>query len=258
LDELEAGSRPQEKLAALSALKAAEAQAARAQVEYDRLIKLREKDQAADLEFQIAKFALDAAKAEAGRADANYKLVEEGPRKETIEQARAALAEAQQRLDMAVNGPRVETIDQARARVGQAQAALRAARTRLGYASLASPMSGVVLSKNVEPGEYVAPGTPIVTVADLTHIWLRAYINETDLEKVKLGQKVRVTTDALPRREYVGRVAFISSQAEFTPKTVQTAQERVKLVYRIKIDIENPKQELKPGMPADAEILIGE
>ena len=100
------------------------------------------------------------------------------------------------------------------------------------------------------------PGTPVITVGDLKKVWLRGYINETDLGRVKVGQKVRVTTDTYPDRIYRGLISFIASQAEFTPKNVQTKKERVKLVYRIKVDIPNPNLELKPGMPADAKILL--
>jgi HlyD family secretion protein len=118
-------------------------------------------------------------------------------------------------------------------------------------------MSGVVLSKNIEPGEYVAPGTPVVTVGDLVHVWLRAYIPETEQRRVKVGQKADVTIDNNPGKIFLGRVSFIAQEAEFTPKNVQTEKERVKLVFRIKIDITNPEMELKPGMPADAVIEAG-
>ena len=128
----------------------------------------------------------------------------------------------------------------------------------MSYATVVSPLTGVVLSKNIEPGEYVAPGTAVVTVGDLVNVWLRAYIDETDLGRVKVGQRAWVTTDTYPGKIYEGRVSFISSEAEFTPKNVQTQKERVKLVYRIKIDITNPNMELKPGMPADAVIEAGE
>jgi HlyD family secretion protein len=97
----------------------------------------------------------------------------------------------------------------------------------------------------------VAPGTAVVTVGDLVHVWLRAYIEEPFHERIRY-KKVKVTTDS--GNVYEGRVGFISEQAEFTPKNVQTQKERIKLVYRIKIDITNPKMELKPGMPADATI----
>jgi len=95
-------------------------------------------------------------------------------------------------------------------------------------------------------------------VGELDNVWVRAYINETDLGRVKVGQKARVTTDTWPGKAYEGTVTFIASEAEFTPKNVQTQKERVKLVYRVKITIPNPKMELKPGMPADTEILINQ
>ncbi|MGD0518004.1 MAG: efflux RND transporter periplasmic adaptor subunit, partial [Thermoguttaceae bacterium] len=203
----------------------------------------------------------DAAKAASNVAAQRYReavehlaLVKEGSRKQQIEGARAALNQAKAQYDLVKAGPRKETIDQARAKVKQAEAALRLAETQLSFATLAMPMSGVVLSKNIESGEYVAPGTPVVTVGDLVNVWLRAYIPETDLGPVKVGQKAKVTTDTYPGKDYEGRVSFIAQQAEFTPKNVQTEKERVKLVYRIKIDITNPNMELKPGMPADAVI----
>ena len=115
-------------------------------------------------------------------------------------------------------------------------------------------MSGIVIAKHAEPGEYLAPGTPVVTLGDLSKPWLRAYIDETDLGRVQLGGEAAVTTDSYPKKVYPGRISFISSEAEFTPKNVQTEKERVKLVYRVKIELANPDQELKPGMPADAEL----
>ncbi len=230
LAELLAGSRPQEIAVARAAVESAKALLTDAENNFQRIRKLLDRKLVAQQEF-------DSAEART--------LV-----------ARSRLKEAEERLKLAEEGPRKETIEQARARVAQAKAALALAQTRLGYATLYSPLSGVVLSKNIEPGEYVVPGTPIVTVGDLINVWLRAYINETDLGRVKLGQKVRVTTDTWPDKIYTGALSFISSEAEFTPKNVQTQRERVKLVYRVKIDIKNTKLELKPGMPGDATILL--
>ena len=110
--------------------------------------------------------------------------------------------------------------------------------------------------KSADVGEVLAAGTTVVTIGDIEHPWLRGYINETDLGKVKLRTKAKVTTDSYPGKVYPGRVSFIASEAEFTPKQIQTQQERVKLVYRIKIEIENPQHELKSNMPADAEIVL--
>jgi len=150
----------------------------------------------------------------------------------------------------------VASRDMAEARVKEAEAGLALAKTRFDYATLKAPVNGVVLSKHIEAGEYVVPGTPVVTIGDLQNAWLRAYINETDLGRVKVGQQVDITTDTYPGKTYPGRVSFVASEAEFTPRAVQTQKERVKLVYRIKVDVPNDAMELKPGMPADADIVL--
>ncbi|MFZ5832695.1 MAG: HlyD family secretion protein [Planctomycetota bacterium] len=256
LRELEAGSREQQISAARAAVSAAEVEKARLEAELRRAAQLLETRAVAKEQFDRAKAAYEVALERLGEAKANLSLAEEGTREQQIDQARAALAKATAQYDLVMAGPRKEAIEQAAARVEQAKAAVQLAETKLGYATLFSPLSGVVISKSIEPGEYVSPGTPVVTVGDLVNVWLRAYINETDLGRVKLGQKVDVTTDTYPDKVYQGRVSFISPQAEFTPKNVQTEKERVKLVYRIKIDIANPGLELKPGMPADAVILL--
>ena len=257
LEEMLAGSRSQEVEAARAAVTRARAEAERTKLDNERYERLFKKEVVSAQQSDAARTAYEAASARLREAEEQFKLVEEGPRQEQIEQARAALAQAEEHYAEVKRGPRRETIEQARARAEQARQANAVAETRLGYANLVSPMSGVVLSENVEAGEYVNAGTPVVTVGDLQNVWLRAYINETDLARVKVGQRVRVTTDTFLDKVYEGRVSFISSQAEFTPKTVQTEKERVKLVYRVKVDIANPNMELKPGMPADAEILTG-
>jgi len=230
LDELEAGARLEEIEEVSAQLEVARAEARRAENERARQKELFENNATSAREFEAA----DAA-------------------------ARAALArveEGQARLTLLKKGPRKERIAAARARLEQGRQAVALAETRLNDATLASPLSGVVLAKGIEDGEYVVPGTPVITVGDLEHVWLRSYLNETDLGRVTIGQSVEVRTDTYPGRTYTGRLSFISSQAEFTPKNVQTTKERVKLVYRIKVDLANPDQSLKPGMPADAEIAI--
>jgi membrane fusion protein YbhG len=113
-----------------------------------------------------------------------------------------------------------------------------------------------VLVKSAEAGEVLAAGTTIATIGDLEHPWLRAYVGETDLGRVKLGQPVKLSTDSYPGKVYMGTISFISSEAEFTPKQIQTKEERVKLVYRIKVDVNNSSHELKNNMPVDAEIVL--
>jgi HlyD family secretion protein len=135
-----------------------------------------------------------------------------------------------------------------------AEAAASLARTRLNETTLLAPTAGIVLSKNIEPGEQVAPGTPVVTIGRLEDVWIRGYVPESDLPRIKLGQKARVTVDGLKGRIFEGRLDFIAQEAEFTPKNVQTEKERVRLVYRVKVTVPNPDMILKPGMPADAVI----
>lgn len=228
--DLEAGSRPQEIARAGAAVAAAQAESDRLSRDFERAKALHEKGAISRQEFERIQAAREVAEERRKEARESLLLVEEGPRKEQVEQARA--------------------------RVRQAEEALLLAKTRLTYAKVVSPLGGTVLSKNVEPGDYVAAGTPVVTVGALSQVWLRAYIEETDLGRVKVGQEVAVTTDTFPGKRYAGRVSFLSPQAEFTPKSVQTRKERVKLVYRIKVDIANPDMELKPGMPADGTIRV--
>lgn len=256
LKEADVGFRPQEIAAAEAEAKAAAADAARLEAELARASELFRRQTISQEDYDAAKAAYTVAAQKARQAAEQLDLVKEGVRKEQKDQAKAARDQLKAQYELIKIGPRQEQIDQARARVQQAKAALRLAETQLDYATVRSPLTGVVLSKNVEPGEYVAPGTPVVTVGDLVNVWLRAYVDETDLGRVKVGQKAEVTTDTWPGTRYLGWVSFIASEAEFTPKSVQTQKQRVKLVYRIKINIHNPSMELKPGMPADARILL--
>ncbi len=256
--ELQTGSRPQEIATAEAAVASAAADFERIRQDYERQRTLFQKDVIAEREFQAYQSSHDMAQARLREAEERLSLVREGPRDEQVEQAQAALKEADERLREIRNGPRVETIEQARARLQQTREALQLSETRLGYASIVAPLSGVVLTDSIEAGEFVAPGTPVVTVGDLHHVWLRGYVDETDLGRVKVGQAVQVTTDTYPDKVFRGRITFIASEAEFTPRSVQTTKERVKLVYRIKVDIPNPDMELKPGMPADGVIDTAE
>jgi HlyD family secretion protein len=230
LSKLLAGSRPEEIREAEAALNQAKFDLENKQVHYERMKPLFERGVIPMETLDNAEAGFKIAKASFQRATENYLLVKEGPRKEDIEDGRA--------------------------QVDQARASVKLNETQLSYTTLYSPISGVVLVKSGEIGEVVNPGTSIVTLADIENVWLKAYIPETDLSKVKWGQEVIVTTDLRPKKEYKGKISFISSQAEFTPKQIQTEKERVTLVYRIKVDISNPDHELKPGMPADGKILL--
>ncbi len=258
LDELLAGSRPEEIAAAEAAVESARAKADNLRADFERLSELFKTSAISGSQYDSARTAYDSAVALLAEATQQFALVKQGPRKERITAARAVLAQAAENAALVKKGPRQETIDAARARLEQSTNSLALARTRLSYAAIYAPLAGVVLSKNIEPGEYVAPGTPVVTVGDLKNVFLRAYVNETDLGRAKIGQDVTVTTDTYPGKSYKGRISFISPEAEFTPKSVQTPKERVKLVYRIKVDLPNPDMDLKAGMPADAVIATGD
>jgi HlyD family secretion protein len=197
------------------------------------------------------------AQARTRAASQKLELLQAGPRIEQINRAEAALQQAEAEYALIKAGPRTETIEQARAKVQVAEQTVKQAGQQLHYTELFAPMDGVVLSTAAEAGEYLNPASPVLTLGRMDKPWLRAYIHESDLGRIKLGQEVSVTTDAFADKRYAGRVSYISSQAEFTPKTVQTFEERVKLMYRIKVLLDNPDHELKPGMPADGIIDLG-
>lgn len=261
LQQLLAGSRPQEIQAAKATLEQARADTVKRKADMERAEKLYQSNFISAQEWDSTKNAYEVAAASQKKAEENYALVVEGPRQEEIAAARAQREQAQAALKLAkarriqVEVLRKELVT-AQTQVKEAAAAVEVIETQIGYSKLSAPLSGVVLVKNTEPGEFVVPGGAVVTLGNVAKPWLKAFITEGDLGKVKLGQRVSVTTDSYPGKVYPGKITFISSEAEFTPKNVQTAKERVKLVYRIKVSLENPHRELKPGMPADAKIQL--
>lgn len=165
---------------------------------------------------------------------------------------RARLAAARETLGKLEHGSRREEIDAARARVAGARARIAQLEQQVTDATITSPAGGIVTEKPVEPGELLAPGALVAVVTDLSDAWLTVYIGGPDLPKIRLGQPIDVRTDAGDTRR--GTLTFISPNAEFTPKNVQTRDERVKLVYRLKIGLPNADGLFKPGMPAEASI----
>jgi HlyD family secretion protein len=263
LQALLAGSRQQQIQEAKAAVEQARAQLLQTQQDWERAQVLYKNDDISTAQRDQYKARFDAAAAALRQAEERSALVVEGPRKEEIEAARARVAQA--RAGMRVTEAArldVKRLEQElrtrRADVERARAQVAYIDSQIRDAVATSPVNGVVLVKSAEVGEVLGMGATVVAVGDLDKPWLRGYINEPDLGRVKLGSKARLTTDSYPGRVYWGRVTFIASEAEFTPKQIQTPEERVKLVYRIKIEVENPNQELKLNMPADAEILLEE
>ncbi len=171
--------------------------------------------------------------------------------------AKSRLAESESVLKLAQgNLTRIDAakqdIEVATAQINSISASLNQASIQLAYTQLKSPIDGIITSRNIEPGETVNSGREVLTVSDLSRVDLKIFVDETEIGKVKPGQKVDVKVDTFPGKTYTGTVSFISPEGEFTPKIIQTKKERVKLVYLVKVSIANPNFELKSGMPADA------
>jgi HlyD family secretion protein len=232
LDRLLAGSRPEEIAEAKARVKAAEADVWEAELVYERTKNLAD----SHVESQQT---LDTAEA-------------------SLKSARAGLNVAQQVLALAIKGPRQEDIDAARAQVKADEAALALARKELSDTKLYAPAAGVVQDRILEPGDMVTPQTPVFTIALNDPIWARAYVSEPDLGKITPGMRAEITTDSFPGKIYKGWIGFISPTAEFTPKQVETTELRSKLVYRVRVYVCNPENELRLGMPATVSIPLNQ
>jgi HlyD family secretion protein len=257
LAELKAGYRTQEversRLALLKA-EAAMEEARRDKERIDRLFKEgivaeRDKD-SADLKYQIALKDYES-------ANEAYEAYREGYRKETIETAKSKFEESKASLRQARSQLKKIEVAEKELKVAESQvlaveSELRVAEIQLGHTVLKAPFEGIVVSRNVEPGEVVSPGREVISVADLSEVDLKIFVGEKMIGMVRPGQEAEVKVDTFKDKIYKGRVSFISPEAEFTPKIIQTHKERVKLVYLVKVTIANPNFELKPGMPADA------
>jgi len=261
LDVLLAGSRQQEIQQSQAAVNDAKAQLDFARLDWDRAQTLFKNDDISKQQYDQSRTKFESATAMLRQAEEKDSMVREGPRKEDIAGARADVARAQAAVKTAeANRLEVkrqeEELGQRQSEIQRTEAQAAISQKQLSDTEIYTPIDGVVLVKAAEPGEVVAAGTTVVTIGDLEHPWLRAYINETDLGRIKLGQKVKLTTDSFPNKVYWGQISYIASEAEFTPKQIQTKEERVKLVYRIKIEVDNKEHELKNNMPIDAEILL--
>jgi HlyD family secretion protein len=224
--ELQRGSRPEELRQAEAAAQGAEFDAKTAERSAVRARELHAKQVLSDQELDQAENALGL--------------------------ARTREVQTREALRLAKAGPRKERVDAARANAAAANATVRALDATIANTVIHAPFPGVITVRQHHPGEIVQPGAPVLTLLDRTDRWVKVYVPETRIGSVHVGQAAHITTDTFPGRRYPGRVSYVSSEAEFTPKTVQTREERVKLVYAVKVRIEgDPSYELKPGMPAD-------
>lgn len=229
LSEMEAGSRTEEVAQSRAALAAATDRMNDARRDLDRARTLFEGGAVSREALDKAQTAFDLARAQREQAGQALQLVETGPRRERIAAQRALVA--------------------------QAEASVRQIDATLANAVIRAPFDGVVTVKDRGPGEVVGAGAPVLTVTNLGDRWVRIYVREDRIGAVRLGQTATITADTYPGTSYTGEVSYIASEAEFTPRTVQTAEERVKLVYAVKVRITgDPGVDLKPGVPADVRL----
>ena len=169
--------------------------------------------------------------------------------------AKAERDRLQQQVNLLKSGSRPEQIAAQKALLAQAEASLVQTEATLSQAVVVAPFAGSVTRRQREPGEVISAGLPVVSLANLDDRWVRIYVREDEVGRVKLGGKAAITVDAFPDRQYAGEVVFIAQEAEFTPRNVQTKEERVKLVYRVKVRVVGDStQDLKPGLPADVRL----
>ncbi len=229
LSKLETGSRPQEKKEAKAQVAGAEARLALARITLRRLKELAKTD-------YVPKQKRDDAEAE-------------------LKAAEAALQAAREKLSLVLEGPRKEDISRAAAQLKALESALSLAERELADTKLYAPSDGIIQNRILEPGAMASPSASVFTLALTDPLWIRAYIPEPMLGKIKKGMKVEVTSDSFPDTRYEGWVGFISPVAEFTPKAVQTTELRTRLVYRARCFVKNSNGELRLGMPVTVRVL---
>ncbi|MBS1492525.1 MAG: efflux RND transporter periplasmic adaptor subunit [Bacteroidetes bacterium] len=208
-----------------------------------------------------ARINLEAAKIERDRTENLYK--ENSITKQQYDNvlsrydlAAAQLQSAKDNLTRIKNITRPEDIESARANLNKAISAYDLLKQNISDCSVYAPVNGIISKKYVEQGEIVNPQSSLLKISDLETVNLMIYVSETELGKVKLNETADITVDSYKDKVYKGKVIFISPEAEFTPKNIQTKDERTKLVFGVKLEIPNPQFDLKPGMPADAKLFV--
>jgi HlyD family secretion protein len=258
---LRSGSRTQEIEEGRANLRQAQARLELTKVTHDRYRALaaegalaRQDVDRAESDFRAAEAGMQAARERLG-------LLEEGPRRQDIRAAeadrdRAAAARDAARASASSLDVRQQDVRVAEAAVRESEAVIRRLETQVAELEVFAPLDATVLTKVVEAGEVVPAGKTLLVLGDLEHPWIKIYVPETSLGKVQLGAKAKVFVDSFPDRPFNGAVSWIADQAEFTPKNVQTQEERVNLVYAVKVTIADAERRLKAGMPADAVVEL--
>jgi HlyD family secretion protein len=258
VERLHRGSRPEEIAQARANVAAAEAEAANARRRFERLKRLsavplpdQTRVQAVSQEeLDDATAALDEAEAKLTVNRKALELAILGPRKEDVAEGEARLAQQRAAHELAILGPRREDVAQAEAMLHAEEAQLEFLKQQLADTKLVAPADAIVRTRLLEPGEMSSPQRPIFSLAIIDPKWIRAYVSETDLGKIRPGMTASVRVDSFPDRRFEGWIGFISPVAEFTPKAVQTEELRTSLVYEVRVFVKDPQDELRLGMPA--------
>lgn len=244
------GPRQQEIDSAVAELQLADAEYRLAKAKQTRIETLFAKKSASKDELDTANTELQATAARKEVRQKALDLLKEGTRIEEIEEARAKLKQAEEDWQLLKNGNRREDIAQAKAAVNKAEASLQVIDDQIQELKIFSPLDGTIEAVTLQPGDLVGSNVPVISILDWNHLWVRCYVPENHLD-IHIDQEVDVTIDSYPDKVFKGRVTFVSRQAEFVPRNVQTPEERSKQVFRIKVRIEGQDKLLRPGMSAD-------
>jgi len=258
---LKAGSRPQEIEEGRANLRQNLARLEIARLTRDRFRELLADGAIAKQDLDRAESDFQAGEAAVRATRERLSILEEGSRTENIraaqaERDRAAAALEAARANAATLQLRQQDVRVAEATVREAAANVRRLESQVAELKVFAPLTATILTKAVEAGEVVTAGRPLVLLGDLDHPWIKVYVTETEVGKVKLGAPALVLVDSFPQQPFRGTVTWIADQAEFTPKNIQTKEERVNLVYAVKVTIDNAQRKLKAGMIADAELML--
>lgn len=254
LAKLRAGPRPLEIQIQRHRVAQSEAEFVKARQDFERVKRLAEQGQAAEEESNQVARNLAVAEANLAAARDQLALLEEGTRAEDIAEQEARLAEADATLALLTAGTRAEDIAQAEATVVSARAAVAMIEQQIAELVVHAPVSSTVEAVELRPGDLIAPNAPVISLADPSELWVRAYLPENRLD-VQVGQRVSVRVDSFPGRRFGGHVSFVARDAEFTPSNVQTPEERSKQVFRIKVVLDEGRDVLRAGMAADVFLL---
>jgi len=243
--------RPEEIEQARASLAAAEADLNNADVSFQRARKLYSTDDASRQELDEAKFRLDNARAKRDAEKKRLDLLLNGSRKEDIRAAEERFRQAQEAERLVIAGPRAEEIADARAQLAEAKAKLEEIKVQIAEGEVKSPANSIVEVLPVRPGDLITPNQTIARLLEKDQIYIRVYVPEPRLGLIKVGQKAKIKVDTFANREFDGVIEQINTQGEFTPRNVQSRNERSHLVFGVKVRIDNREGLLKPGMAAD-------